>query len=423
MLHERWLAVVRRAPHHAALHEAATGRSWTFAAFADEAAARPECGRFVRPCGRGADFILATLRGWAAGAVVCPAEETPASGLSSLPTASLPPDVIHLKQTSGSTGAPRFVAFTAAQLAADADAIVATMGLRPDWPNLGVLSLAHSYGFSNLVLPLLLHGIPLTLADSALPEAVRRTAATGPAWTLPAVPALWRAWHEAGAIPPNVRLAISAGAPLPAAREAEIFAASRLKVHNFYGSTECGGIAYDATPGPRTDGAIVGTPLRGVALSLAADGCLEVRGAAVGHGYWPEPDARLADGCFRTTDVAEPGLGGEVRLLGRAADVINVAGRKAAPEAVEAALRELPGVRECVVFGVPETDAARGERVVACVAGEGLREADLRAGLLTRLPGWQVPRAWWLLPQLPADARGKLGRAAWRARWLERKRP
>ena len=48
------------------------------------------------------------------------------------------------------------VAFTAAQLMADAENIVTTMGLRPDWPNLGVLSLAHSYGFSNLVLPLLL---------------------------------------------------------------------------------------------------------------------------------------------------------------------------------------------------------------------------------------------------------------------------
>ncbi|HMO65437.1 MAG TPA: AMP-binding protein, partial [Verrucomicrobiota bacterium] len=366
MLHERWLAVVRRAPGRPALHEAATGRTWTFAALADEAAERPERGGFVRPCGRGADFILATLRGWAAGAVICPAEETPAGALRG---AALPPEVIHLKQTSGSTGAPRYVAFTAAQLAADADAIVATLGLRPDWPNLGAISLAHSYGFSSLVLPLLLHGIPLTLAESALPEAVRRTAATGPAWTLPAVPALWRAWREAGAIPPNVRLAISAGAPLPAALEAEVFRSTGLKVHNFYGSTECGGIAYDATPEPRTDGAVVGTPLRGVALQRAADGCLVVRGPAVGRGCWPEPDARLGDGCFRAAAFAELREGGEVRLLGRAADVINVAGRKAAPEAVEAALRELPGVRECVVFGVPETDAARGERVVACVAG------------------------------------------------------
>src|SRR5204863_4900590 len=112
------------------------------------------------------------------------------------------------------TGVPRLVAFTAPQLMADAGNIVQTMGLRPDWPNLGVISLAHSYGFSNLVLPLLLHGIPLLLLDSPLPEAVRRSAELHPAITLAAVPALWRAWHEASAIPANVRLAISAGAPL-----------------------------------------------------------------------------------------------------------------------------------------------------------------------------------------------------------------
>ena len=50
---------------------------------------------------------------------------------------------------------------------------MATMGLRPDWPNLGVISLAYSYGFSNLVLPLLLHGVPLFLAPSPLPVALR----------------------------------------------------------------------------------------------------------------------------------------------------------------------------------------------------------------------------------------------------------
>ena len=89
------------------------------------------------------------------------------------------------------------------------------MGLRADWPNLGVISLAHSYGFSNLVLPLLLHGIPLILAPAPLPEIIRRAAENEQSITLAAVPAMWRAWHEAGAIPQNVRLAISAGAPLP----------------------------------------------------------------------------------------------------------------------------------------------------------------------------------------------------------------
>ena len=158
------------------------------------------------------------------------------------------------------------MAFTAEQLAADAENIVATMGLRPDWPNLGVISMAHSYGFSNLVLPLLLHGIPLILAPAPLPEIVRRAAETEPAITLAAVPAMWRAWHEADAIPPNVRLAISAGAPLPLNLEQAVFKTRGLKIHNFLGSSECGGIAYDAGETPRTDAACVGAPMRNVNL-------------------------------------------------------------------------------------------------------------------------------------------------------------
>ena len=120
------------------------------------------------------------------------------------------------------------------------------MGLRPDWPNLGVISLAHSYGFSNLVLPLLLHGIPLILAPAPLPEIIRRAAGRKCAVTLAAVPALWRAWHEAAGIPAQVRLAISAGAPLPLNLEQSVFAAGGIKIHNFYGASECGGIAYDS---------------------------------------------------------------------------------------------------------------------------------------------------------------------------------
>src|SRR5206468_3868811 len=124
--------------------------------------------------------------------------------------------------------------------AADAENIVQTMGLRPEWPNIGMISLAHSYGFSNLVTPLLLHGIPLIVSHSGLPEALRSAMRSGPgSYTVPAVPALWRAWHEAGILSPSICLGISAGAPLPLQLEKEVFECSRFKIHNFYGASEC----------------------------------------------------------------------------------------------------------------------------------------------------------------------------------------
>ncbi len=418
MLEQCWRKTVAAHPSAVALCEAATGRTWTFAELAAEADAAelPDEGPIEFPTGNGPEFVLHLLRAWRAGRAVCALE--PAQSRPAVPEP--PAGIAHLKLTSGTTGRAKCVAFSAEQLAADARHIVTTMGLHRESPNLGVISLAHSYGFSNLVLPLLLHGIPLILAPSPLPAAVLAAAkrAGESRLTLPAVPAMWRAWHEAEAIPANVRLAISAGAVLPLALEADIFARSGLKLHNFLGASECGGIAYDRSEVPRTDASFVGEALNGVRLERTEEGRLEVRGAAVGTGYWPEPSMALNAGRYVTGDLVELAPDGRVFLRGRADDVINVAGRKVLPETIEAALRGHPEVRECLVLGLP-AEGSRGETIAAVVAGvPELDEASLRDFLLARLPAWQVPKRWQLEPTLVPSQRGKLSRAEWRQRLL-----
>jgi acyl-CoA synthetase (AMP-forming)/AMP-acid ligase II len=305
---------------------------------------------------------------------------------------------------------------------ADSENIVQTMGLSPDWPNLGVISLAHSYGFSNLVLPLLLEGIPLMLVGSALPEAVRAAAKDKNAVTLAAVPALWQAWYDSGSIPSNVRLAVSAGAPLSLALERDIFVRHGLKVHNFYGSSECGGIAYDASETPRTDASCAGTPLRNVQVSMAEDGCIEVCSRAVAETYWPQSQPELNRGVFHTSDLGQIN-DRQVCLRGRAGDQINVAGRKVLPETIEAVLAGHPQVRTCLAFSVPSNDAQRGEIIVACVVGESSALGEsLKQFAMANLPAWQVPRDWWFVDNLEANDRGKVSRAEWRKRYLEMSR-
>ncbi len=416
MLYERWRAVVASRPDALALLGPASSQRWTFAALhaaAEAWSGSAARGGWVCPRGHTPAFLLDVLSAWRAGSLVCPLEPGQAP-----PGVPPPPGCRHLKMTSATTGGPRLVAFTPAQLLADVDHIVATMRLRPEWPNLGVVSMAHSYGFSNLVLPLLLHGIPLILAPAPLPEAVRAAAQAAEAVTLAGVPALWRAWHQAQALPANVRLAISAGAPLPTSLEQQIYDATGLKVHNFYGASECGGIAYDATDVPRTDETCVGAPLGGVTLAVDEAGMLEVRSEAVAETYWPEPLPTLGAGRFRTTDLAVLN-DGQVRLCGRASDQINVAGRKLAPTTIEQVLRTHPAVADCLVFGVPDPEITRGEIIVAgVVAATVVSGAVLKAFLLERLPPWQVPRAWWFIEALPANERGKVSRAEWRQRFL-----
>ena len=417
MLYERWRQVAAANRGKPALLDLAEDRRWTFDQLDAAVDAVETAGSVVYPQGIRAGFILSILGAWKSGKPACPLEP----GQSPPSLDELPAGCLHIKMTSATTGAPRVIAFTAEQLAADAENIVEAMGLKPEWPNLAVISLTHSYGFSNLVTPLLLHGIPLILANSHLPEAVRRAARAVEHITLPAVPALWRTWHEANAIPENVRLAISAGAPLPLPLETLVFESTRLKIHNFYGASECGGIAYDASPSPRSDAACAGASMNNVRLSVGADGCLEVRSRAVGETYWPRPDPSLGEGCYRTSDLAELD-GGRVFLRGRAGDLINVAGRKVSPESIEQAILTHPEVRECLVFGVPDADSGRLETIVACVVTRAPKGADeLRQFALTKLPSWQVPREWLLLESLESSPRGKLSRADWRRNFLAKR--
>jgi len=412
MLYDRWREIVREFSSEFALCDLATRQRWTFAQL-DSLSQTGADQRLVFPQGAAVDFTVAVLKGWKSGVAVCPLE----SDQPHPEIPALPKEIAHLKITSATTGPARLVALTAEQLAADARNIVSTMGLTREWPNLGVISLAHSYGFSNLITPLLLHGIPLVVTGSSLPENVRLALEQSDAVTLAGVPALWRAWFAGGVLSDKVRLAISAGAPLPLELERQIFESTGTKVHNFYGSSECGGIAYDRTNVPRTDEGHVGSAMNNVTLKVGDDGCLEVRSEAVAQTYLPRFDERLARGCFRTSDVAEI-ISGAVYLRGRASDLINVAGRKVTPDSIEAILAGHGRVRHCVVFGVTEADR---DKIVACVAAEGGTSPDeLKQFMLARLPAWQVPRDFWFVPELSPDQRGKLSRAAWRKKYLAR---
>src|SRR5205085_8264009 len=77
-----------------------------------------------------------------------------------------------LKLTSGTTATPRAIRFRSAQLLADAAQICATMGISAADLNFAVIPLSHSYGFSNLITPLLVRGVPMAISSDRMPRAV-----------------------------------------------------------------------------------------------------------------------------------------------------------------------------------------------------------------------------------------------------------
>ena len=319
-------------------------------------------------------------------------------------------DADFLKLTSGTGGAPRAIRFRAAQLLADCDAVCDTMGIGAGDLNFGVIPWSHSYGFSNLVTPLLCRGVPVVASDERLPRALLEGLARSGATVFPGLPVLFQKLAELECAPlPKLRLCISAGAPLSATVAVGFRARFGVKIHGFYGSSECGGIAYDASEADVPEGC-VGDAMRGVRLVHDEEtGRVEVHGPAVGEGYFPEADeCVLGGGRFVPGDLVQRTPHGFV-LAGRVSDFINVAGRKLNPAEIETRLREIAGVREAVVFGVPS--ALRGEEPVACIVGD-VSAAALRQFCSANLAAWQAPRDFWIVDALPFNERGKLNRRA-----------
>ena len=319
-----------------------------------------------------------------------------------------------LKLTSGTTAAPRAIRFRSEQLLADCIQICDTMGIAADDLNFGVIPLSHSYGFSNLVTPLLVRGVPMVLSRDRMPRAVLNDLARTGATVFPGMPVFYQAFCEMENAPllPKLRLCISAGAPLPLEVARKFRDKYQRSIHSFYGSSECGGICYDREARLEEAG-FVGPPMDGVKIEMlepnVSASLIRIQSAAVGDGYFPEPDPEKLGGGFFAPDDLLSRSGDGFRIVGRVSDVINVAGKKVNPAEVEAELLRFEGVRAAVVFG--RESVLRNEEVAACVAASGsVREAELLEFCRGRLSGWQVPKRIFLVEEIPVNERGKVSR-------------
>jgi acyl-CoA synthetase (AMP-forming)/AMP-acid ligase II len=320
---------------------------------------------------------------------------------------------ILLKLTSGTTAAPRAIRFRSEQLLADCIQICDTMGIAIDDVNFAVIPLSHSYGFSNLVTPLLVRGVAMVLSRDRMPRAVLDGLANSGATVFPGMPVFYQAFCEMETAPalPKLRLCISAGAPLPLEMARKFREKSGQPIHSFYGASECGGICYDRDARLEEAG-FVGPAMNGVKIEMIdanAASRIRIESAATGDGYFPEPDnEKLGDGFFTPDDLLSRKADG-FRIVGRVSDVINVAGKKVNPAEVEAELLRFAGVRNAVVFGREST--LRNEEVAACVAaGAEVREAELLEFCRQRLSGWQVPKRIFFVDEIPVNERGKVSR-------------
>ena len=417
---ERFVSLAAAAPGSPAIIEATSGHVVSRAmllARAEELAADVRAGQIVAvQLPNSAEFVALVLailkRGAIAMLVDRDASDAEVARVRSHfgERPSLPPETRVIKLTSGSSGKPKGILTTEENLLADCEQICSTMGIGPEDVNFGAIPLSHSYGFSNLVTPLIARGTPIVISNDYLPQTIVSACNTHRCTVLPGIPMMFDHLASSDVRPfATVRTFISAGAPLPAATSRKFRERFASPIHSFYGCSECGGITYDRA-GAAAERGSVGGAMDGVSISLR-DSRLVVRSKSVALGYWQESSfAPFLSGEFTTDDLAEV-RAGEVALTGRASELINAAGKKINPREIEHVILQIDGVRQVKVYGEPA--GARGEVVAAAVvASPEVTREQVRAFCRERLSLHKVPRIVKLIERIPVDELGKIRRSA-----------
>jgi len=344
-------------------------------------------------------------------------------------------DAALILYTSGTTGKPKGVVLTHANVEAQVRCLVAAWEWRADDRILHVLPLNHVHGIVNVLTCALWAGATCEmLGKFDAPDAWTAIAA-GRLTLFMAVPTVYSkliaAWDTAPAEQQRamsngcraMRLMVSGSAALPVRVLDRWRDVSGHTLLERYGMTEIGMALSNPLKGERRPG-FVGVPLPGVQVRIvdeqgkeveaASPGELEVQGPGVFREYWRRPDATAAafrDGWFRTGDVAvyEDGM---YRLLGRqSVDIIKCGGYKVSALEIEEVLRGHPAVAECAVVGVE--DAEWGERIVAAIVSRGPGTVDidsLRDWARPHLARYKLPTRMVVVPELPRNAMGKVSK-------------
>lgn len=384
MIGERWQQVLYARRNAVALRISQS--ALTFADIDEAARALPVAEDHVLAQGSAADILVALVAGFLKNKPVHVVEK---DRVRRVPVLQPPHETCLIKQTVGGSGVRRCQFFSASQVIADVDRLHRALELDNHGVCVAAISPAHSYGLTVSVLQTVLHGVPMHFLPEPFPAGLSEALSQHDRVFLPGIPALWRAWLMAGVNFKNVSLAVSAGSPLTLDLERRVFEAQGVKLHNLYGASECGAVAYDATAQLRDEESLLGTLLPGVTWEAS-----RLRSDAVGVGY----DERLPGEVFDAGEFAPVDQlsvkGNELHFHGSAGKGINVAGRKLSPDEIAAKLRAAIGVA-CEVHGTPSRDAERCEEVVAVVdLPKEQLTLEFKQRACESLAPWEVPRRW-----------------------------
>jgi acyl-CoA synthetase (AMP-forming)/AMP-acid ligase II len=306
------------------------------------------------------------------------------------------PGAFRLLETSGSTGTPRLVSWRQDDLLTDRRKWIRWTGLSAQDRVCCMHPLDVAHGTDVHLFPALLSGAELILVKSATPETVLDTLAEHGATVFSALPRHYEQLVEVseargGVRLPSLRLPLCGGAYLSGATVRRAEDALGIHIRRIYGSTEFGIVFGNLDDAPQEARGM--RPLPGVEVRLdpldarhPQQGEIVARSSATSVGYHDDSEATaraFVNGWYRTGDVAELGLDGEYRVVGRTGDAIAVAGRPLFAPVVEEQLAGAHPVDEVVVVAGGGSDI-----LVLAVPSSGADPAAIREGIRAAMTAW-----------------------------------
>lgn len=378
-------------------------------------------------------LLCSTHTPWPGGPIATIEIEKVASmeGSAPLPPIAIAPDQLaEIVYTSGTTGEPKGVMLTHANLLACVRALDEAIPLQPGANVVSIVPLFHLYGQMGGLLYPLSRGCAVTYVPSLSSRVILDTFARTPARFLVAVPEFLKTVMERleeqllkHPLPlrgiarrlvrrrgfPTLDTIISGGAPLSPELEAK-WQALGFEVLQGYGLTETSPMIACNTRRAHRYGS-VGKPIRDVTVAIAPDGEILVRGPNIMAGYFrDEPRTRqvLQDGWLKTDDSGRFDEDGFLYVFGRKKYMIlGPSGENVFPEDIESELNVAAGVRDSAVVGVEKdgymiihavllSDRADGDAIVA--------EANRRLASHQRIMSWSL----WPEADFPRSATRKV---------------
>ena len=374
------------------------------------------------------------------------AEEWTELDADPLPPTGRPDDVAHLLFTSGSTGVPKGVAITHANVTAFIEWAVGYFGISSadrlsGHPPLHFdLSTFDIYGAARAGAQLYLVDSSLSLVPKKLIDFIRANELTQ--WfSVPSVLTYIAGFDalEADSLPALRRL-LWCGEVLPTPTLAHwMERVPEATFTNLYGPTEATiASSYFTVPEPPrdlTEAIPIGTACPGEELLVLGDhleelpideiGDLYISGVGLSPGYWrdeeltrgafiPDPRFETGDGrLYRTGDLARVDDRGVFHFVGRADSQIKSRGYRIELGEIEAAVNALDEVKDSAIVAI-SSDGFEGWAICCAYVADELTSARIRELLRPALPSYMLPSRWLAAPELPKNVNGKIDRPALR---------